>query len=197
MRVLEFRQIPPYEKEFFQSQFEEYLEEIDRLVGNPVDPDFHHRYPDYDLFFIDNFEKQPFRIFAFNPELPPGIEPPLEIGFFFLNVITPAQFPSEIPSIIPLNQKVASLTDFYIKVEYRNQGLAWVFYESIIRFIIENGWEGCWECDVRNRPAMIFYDKVLDRIEKDFPYMLSKYNYVKPGPPSHTFCFYQVKISGE
>lgn len=128
MAVLEFVLIPSYEEQLFRSYLESYLEEIDLLVGDPVDPDLNHRYPLYSQYFRDDPFHQPFRILASNPDLPPNIQPPEFIGFFFLTLISPQDFPSGIKSIIDSHRKVASLTDLYIFPEFRRKGLAWDFY---------------------------------------------------------------------
>ena len=184
MTVLDFILIPSYEKDAFTFRFQSYLEEIDLLVGESVDPNFQHRYPEYDLYFHEDLNKQPFRIFAAKEN----------VGFFFLNLINPLSFPKQIPIILSPNRKVASLTDFYIFPEFRNRGLAWGFYDAIIRLARDYDWDVCWECDVRNKPANIFFEKLLDRLKKDFIFEYRKDKYIKGDNLSREFNFYQVKF---
>jgi GNAT superfamily N-acetyltransferase len=184
MTVLDFILIPSYEKDAFQCRFQSYLEEIDLLVGEPVDPNFQHRYPDYNRYFCEDLNKQPFRIFAAKEN----------VGFFFLSLVNPLSFPKEIPIILSPNRKVASLTDFYLFPEYRNKGLAWAFYEAIIRLARDYDWDVCWECDVRNIPAVNFFEKLLDRIKAEFPFEYRKDTYIKGENYNREFYFYQVKF---
>jgi GNAT superfamily N-acetyltransferase len=198
MPILEFVTIPIYEKELFRTQFQAYLEELDLLVGDPVDPDFNHRFPIYDAFFTESVDKQPFRIFAVNPELPPDIMPKLQIGFFFLNLIRTSDFPKDVPSIINPSRRVASLTDFYIYPQFRKKGIAWDFYSAIIRLATDNDWDVCWECDIRNKPAINFYDKVLVKLKEECHFESTKQLYNKPisneGIPPAQYFFYQVRF---
>ncbi|MCK5853501.1 hypothetical protein KAH27_10780 [bacterium] len=122
MKVLDFRRIPTFEKSQFQSQFQSYLEEIDILVGDPIDPDFRHRYPDYADYFTEDPKKVPFLIFISDTDdkepLPADKQKP--IGFFFLNIMTPSEFTEDISSIFDTDTcLVASLTEFYIFPEFR------------------------------------------------------------------------------
>jgi hypothetical protein len=184
MPVLNFILVPAYEKDAFKFQFQTYLEELDMIVGDPIDPDFAHRYPIYDQFFLDNMEKQPFRIFSAENN----------VGFFFLEMMTPSQFPASITPLISPDRTVASLTNFHIFPEYRGQHLAWGFYESIIRLANDYDWDICWECDVRNKIAVQFYNKVIERIHSEFSLEVKTDHYQKTDQKGQEFVFYQIKF---
>jgi GNAT superfamily N-acetyltransferase len=194
MAVLEFELIPSIEKEQFKARFQEYLEEIDTLTGMPVDPDFEHRYPAYPTFFKGSDKRRPFRIIYTKSNKCSEVNGG-EIGFFFLNLITPKGFPQGVPSIFSDdNVALASLTDFYLYPECRKKGMAWNFYLNIIDLCVDTHWHVCWECDAKNIPAIKFYEKIFNRIQQDFPYKVSKEKYQNVDRDNREYYFYQVEF---
>ncbi len=191
---LEFIEIPPEDKEVFKARFAAYLEEIDLLVGKSVEPEFEKRFPEYDSFFTDDPNKRPFLINLIRDPEQIGVGKE-NVGFFFLKLITPEDFPSEIQSIYEdEDDKIAWLTDFYLFPNRRGSGYAWKFYNSIINLATDplNKWHVAWECDIENEPAIAFYEKVLERIRENHKYNMSKIPYTKDD--GREYYFYQVKF---
>jgi len=196
MATLEFMEIENHQKEVFKADFQTYLEEIDLTSGRPVNPDFQDRFPAYNSFFTDNPKKIPFRISIVRDPESPSVGKD-RVGFFFLSLVTPNDFPSVIDSIYEDPETdVACLTHFYIYPNRRGRGLAWKFYHSIIDLATDslNEWQVAWECDKNNEPAIKFYDKVLKRIKREHDYEMSKQKYQKKEENNRTYFFYQVKF---
>ena len=197
MSVLEFKQISSNERDVFRAKFQAYLEEIDLLVGDSIEPDFHKRYPEYNAYFAEQPGKEPFHIYYISgtEDTTRRVEP---IGFFFLNLITPKDFPPPIKSIYDDESvKVASLTEFYIYSAFRQKGIAWNFYDAIINLCTDslNQWHCCFECDARNTPAIAFYDKVVERIQKTHKFVAKKEKYQKAERGGQEYYFYQIKFT--
>lgn len=192
MPVCEFQLIPAHEKEAFRSIFGEYIEEITLLVGRSIDLEHMYAQYNFDQYFKDDPTFQPFKIFYVD-QVQNQINK-IYVGFFFLKLITPEEIPAGVPKILSKDYPIAYLTEFYLFKEYRGKKYAWEFYNSIIRFCTENTWNCCWECDIRNTPAIGFYKRILERIEKEVHYDCLIYNFLHPKFNNASYYFYQIKF---
>ncbi len=194
MTNLEFKEVENQQKEIFKPNFQAYLEEIDLASGRPVNPDFQDRFPEYDSFFTNNPKRRPFQIMMVTDPRSPTTGR-VQIGFFFLKLITPQDFPEEIDPIFDVStMDIAWLKHFYIYPEHRRKGLAAELYQKIIEFANKpiNKWHLAWECDKKNDPAVKFCSRIVHHIHEE--HEISKQEYIR-GDNERKYIFYQIKFN--
>jgi GNAT superfamily N-acetyltransferase len=119
---------------------------------------------------------------------------PKYIGFIFIRLMTVEEIPPVITSIFTENNLIANLNHFYIFPNFRHQGLAWEFFDSIIQFVIDNHWDVAWESDARNTPANTFYNHLMEKIKEDPQYETNVSEYENPLENDNLFYYYQIKL---